>query len=447
MRLPLKKAEIYIGVIIAVAIFLILSQAIVSLVFSAYDLVVFTRSRTTARFIAEEKIETARSLNFDDVGTVGGIPAGVLEPTEVIERNGLNYTVNTRIDNIDDEFDGLAGTDSNPIDYKRIRIIVSWGGEGTLSRANSIVLMTDVSSPNDFGSGGGVLDIQVSDANGAPVSLAEVHITADSLSPPVDTTLTADSEGNLIVPGSAACDNCYQISATKDGFSTDQTYGEPDVTNPINPHVTVVEDQISTVNFSIDQLGSLALHSTNDRDSGFTPLASQQFILRGEKIIGTSGAGDLIYKYAQVLNTDGSGQLLIEDLEWDAYHVVIPTGVGWDVSGTNPFLPIVLNPGEDTSAVFSSTTGSDHTLLVTFQDGTLSPLATASALLKDNFSSFEASVSAGLVDDPDYGQAFFANLDNSTYTIYATASGYLEYENSDVIVSGYSKEQIIFIDE
>lgn len=445
--LPRKKAEIYIGVIIAVAIFLILSQAIVSLVFSAYDLVVFTRSRTTARFIAEEKIETVRTMDYDDVGTVGGIPAGIIEPTEVIVRNSLPYTINTRIDNIDDAYDGSGAADNNPVDYKRIQVEVRWGGEGTLSRANSINVMTDISSQNDIAQGGGILDITVTDSNGAPVPLAEIHIEAPSLVPPVDTTLIADINGNLVVPGSEACTTCYQISATKTGFSTDRTYGAPDVVNPINPHVTVVDNQISNVNLSIDQTGSLTINSTNSRELGFTPLANQQFILRGEKIIGTDETGTLIYKYAEVVTTNGSGTLALANMEWDAYHIFIPTGVGWDVSGVNPLEPIILNPGGSVTADFSSNTGSANRLLVTFQDGTLTPLASVSATLKRNTGGFEETLTSGEFGFPDFGQAFFDNLSAATYTLYATASGYLNYENTDVVVSDYAKQQVIFIEE
>lgn len=440
-----KKAEIYIGVVIAIAIFLILSQAIVTLVFSAYDLVTFTQSRTTARYIAEEKIETIRNINFDDLGTVGGIPAGTLEPTTTVVQNGLNYTIQTRIDNIDDPYDGTGASDTSPIDYKRIKITVNWGGEGTLSRANSISLVTDVSDQNNSDTDGGTLDITVSDASGNPVSLAQVTIQAPSLIPPVNTVLTTDSEGKLVLPGSLACSGCYQISVTKSGFSTDRTYSTSEVTNPTNPHVSVIENQISLVNLSIDQLGSLTIRSTSDRESGFTPVGGQQFILRGEKIIGTDATGTLIYKYAQVVATDGSGNLSLNNLEWDAYHILIPTGVGWDITGTNPILPAIVSPGEDQTLTFSVTTGSTHRLLTVFRDGNLNPIASVAATLKQNSGTVEASTSSGLVDNPDFGQGFFANLENRSYTLYATVSGFLEYINTDVIVNDYTKQDVIMI--
>ena len=441
-----KKAEIYIGVVISVAIFLILSQAIVSLVFSAYDLVVFTQSRTTARYLAEEKIETARNISFDELGTVGGIPTGILPQTESVTRNGVIYTVTNRVDNIDDPYDGQGASDTSPVDYKKVQITVSWGGAGTLSRANRINLVTDISDDRDQDTDGGTLDITVSDSQGVPVSLASVTIVSSGITPAVNVTLTTDQDGKLEIPGATPCTSCYQISTTKTGYSTDRTYGTSEVTNPTNPHVSVIENQVSSLDLSIDLLGTLTIHSVNGRDQGFTALGNQQFILRGEKIIGTDSGGTLIYKYANVVSTNSSGELTVNNLEWDAYHIQIPTGVGWDISGANPLLPIILSPGQTQSVTFAAVTGSTHRLLVTFQNGSLTPIASVSAILKENTNQ-EATSSSGLEGNPDFGQSFFGNLSQKTYTLYATASGYLDYTNTDVVVNDYTQQNVILIEQ
>jgi len=438
-------AQVYIGVIISIGVFLILSQAVVSLIFSSYDLIVFTRTRTTARFIAEEKLEIAKNLAYDDLGVVGGIPSGILEQSETILANGLGYVVSTRVDNIDDIFDGQGAADPNPADYKRITVLVSWDAVGA-STVNSVSLTTDISPQTDIDTGGGTLDITVTDALGNPVPSAEVTLVASSINPPVNTTLTTDNQGKLIIPNSISCTACYEITTTKSGFSTDRTYGTDEVANPTKPDVTILEDQVSQINFVIDVLSELTINSTNNRASGFSVLPSQQFILRGNKIIGSDSSGTLIYKYAEILTTDGSGNLTVSNLEWDAYSIIIPTGVGWDVSGTNPLSSIVVNPAENTSVSFSSTPGSDHRLLAIFTDG-VSPIASVAATLKENSGPFEASISSGLSNDPDFGQAFFANLTETTYTLMATMSGFLEYINSDVIVTDYTKEEVVLIPE
>jgi hypothetical protein len=102
--------EIYIGVLIAMGIFVILSQAIVFLSSTAYELIGFTRARTTAQLLVNEKLETLRNLPFANVGTTGGIPSGPLPATEYVDRNGLRYTVTTTVIYVDDSFDGQAPT-------------------------------------------------------------------------------------------------------------------------------------------------------------------------------------------------------------------------------------------------------------------------------------------------------------------------------------------------
>lgn len=440
-----KTAEVYIGLIIAIGIFLILAQTIVTLIFNVYDLVIFNRVRTTARFLAEEQLETVKNAAYDDVGTVGGIPVGIFEQNSSVVANGQSFDIFIRIDNVDDPFDGEGAGDSEPVDYKKAQVTVSWGGLGATTVSN-VILTTVISPPGQDTVGGGIIDITVTDANGAPVSLAEVTLVASSLVPPVNTTLFTDLDGKIIILGAAACLECYEITATKTGFSTDRTYGTDEVTNPSKPDLTVIDTQVSSTNFSIDLLSILNISSTQSRLLNFAVFPSQQFILRGNKTIGTDALGTVIYKYAEVLQTDGSGNLVLEDLEWDSYEILIPTGAGWDVTGTNPMLPAILNPNENISISFSSEVGSDDRLLSLFKDSSLNPVASVAATLKENSTSLEATSSSGLVDDPDFGQVFFGNLNNATYTLYATASGFLEY-TSEIIINDYVKENAILISE
>jgi hypothetical protein len=76
MSLPksLARGDSLIGIIIALGIFLILSQAVITLALSVYDLISYSRARISARHIALESIEIIRNSPYDQVGTVGGIP-------------------------------------------------------------------------------------------------------------------------------------------------------------------------------------------------------------------------------------------------------------------------------------------------------------------------------------------------------------------------------------
>ena len=216
-----RRGDTIIGVLIALAIFLILSQAIVSLAFSVYDLIAFTRSRVSARNIALESMEIIRNAPYDDVGTTGGIPDGIFTQEQSVNRNGQAYTIRTRISYVDDPFDGVAPDDTLPTDYKRVRIDVSWGGIQA-STASEVTLVSDIAPQGvETTTGGGTLSILVFDANGNPVPQAQVHLVASTTSPPVDTSYYTSDLGRVTIPGAPTCDSCYQITVTKDGYSTD----------------------------------------------------------------------------------------------------------------------------------------------------------------------------------------------------------------------------------
>ena len=119
-----QTGEVYIGVLIALALFAMLSQTVILLANTGYELIGFTRARNVARELAAQKIEYARNLPYDSIGTVGGIPAGTLVQTENVPINGQEYKVSTEVVYVDDPFDGVAPTDIVPNDYKRVRIDV-----------------------------------------------------------------------------------------------------------------------------------------------------------------------------------------------------------------------------------------------------------------------------------------------------------------------------------
>jgi hypothetical protein len=75
--------------------------------------------------LAQEKIEVVRNMPYENIGTVGGIPPGVLPQTETVTINNLAFEIKTTIVYIDDPFDGLSPDDLLPTDYKRVSIEIS----------------------------------------------------------------------------------------------------------------------------------------------------------------------------------------------------------------------------------------------------------------------------------------------------------------------------------
>ena len=60
------------------------------------------RSRLGAIQLANEKIETIHNLKYEDIGTLGGIPAGKIPQTETDTRSGKTYYVHCSVVAVDD---------------------------------------------------------------------------------------------------------------------------------------------------------------------------------------------------------------------------------------------------------------------------------------------------------------------------------------------------------
>lgn len=438
---PNNQGQMLLSILIAIAVFSILAHALFTLISSSFDLATYNKSRITARYLAQQKIETIRNLPYNEVGTIGGIPASTIMPqSESINRNGLNYTIKTDIVYIDDPYDQLAPTDLAPEDYKRVRVEVYWEGLAS-SRKNPVVMLSDISSLATGGLDGGTLVIQVFDSNGNPVPQAQVNVVATTITPAVDLSQNTDNEGRITLPGAIECIECYQINASKSGMSTDRTYSQSEVANPSKPHASIFLDQVTQLSFTIDLTGTINISSLESRDDNFTPIGNIPFRLRGNKIIGTDAYAQPVYKYDENLITNDSGSISLSSMEWDVYYVFMPETTSRDISGTSPLLPLILSPAGSIDFVFSTTPYSENSFFVTVKDSSQNLVASASARLYDD-SDFEESIFTGEKDNPDEGQAFFPNLSVDTYHFQATASGFLDF-TSDFNISDYTKTDII----
>ena len=427
-----QRGQSLIEALIGLGILLILFHALASLIIAAYDLLGNSRVRITARYIALGKMEEIRNLSYNSVGVAGGIPSGVLTPTETVNRNGLDYTIKTAIIFIDDPFDQLAPADSNPTDYKRTRVDVSWTGR--FIAGESVTLVTDFSSQE--ATSGGTLSILVFDANAAAVPQADVRIINTAVSPQIDLSLKTDASGSVFLPGSPPCSVCYQISVTKENYSTDRTYSTSEVPNPFKPHVTVTQGQVTQVSFSIDRTANLSFYSTLSRDDDYTSLPNKVFHLSGGKTIGTDGLGLPVKKYDQELQTNTAGSLTLQNLEWDTYQLTLPAG-SWDLAGTNPIRPIVVLPNTQLDLLFASATHSTNSLLLSVTDASGSAIASASAHLTGP-GSYDKSEYTGETGLPDFGQIFLSSLQAGSYSAQVTKAGFLPRSES-INVSGQTE--------
>ncbi len=224
-----------------------------------------SRSRLTALSVANDEMEYIRSLSYDSVGTVSGIPSGLIPQTSTTTLNGIEFTKRVLVEYVDDDADGVGAADSNGIttDYKQAKITVSWSYKG---EDKELFLVSNIIPRSiETNVGGGKLRVHVFDAGVMPLPGVSVRVVNDDQSPSIDVTRTTDASGTAIF-GGAPAGSGYQISAFASGYSTDQTYeASTELPNPTTLPVSVVEADISTVNFFIDELGQLKIRTLGEQ--------------------------------------------------------------------------------------------------------------------------------------------------------------------------------------
>jgi len=121
--------------VVSIGILTLILVGFLSLLQVGMKLATENKGRTGALSLATEKIEYMHSLQYGDVGIVGGNPAGVVPASEQITLNGIIYTRTVSVAYVDDPKDGLGALDSNGIthDYKRAKVQVFWSGQSGVS--------------------------------------------------------------------------------------------------------------------------------------------------------------------------------------------------------------------------------------------------------------------------------------------------------------------------
>jgi|GEM_PF-195526 len=542
-----------------------------------------SKAEAGARALAVSRMEYIRSLPYSDVGTEFGIPSGDLPQTSTTTLNDINYTESLLVQYVDRPEDGFGVSDENGInaDSKVVKVEYSWEHRG---KNHSFVLISDLIPKGiESTSGGGTLFINVFDASVQPVSGADVHIFNDSVATnTIDVTVSTNASGIANFPGAPARSG-YQVTVTKSGYSTDQTYSATSENpSPNPPHVSVLEGEVSTVNFAIDLLSDLTirtigtpvtnlfsdsfssdvqiaefasttissgsivltdiggaydsegyLYSTttspstisswqifdfdtsvatstearislysvsggstyalvpdnvlNGNSTGFvsgpvdisgvnpvsypalalranlstsddnetpylndwqlsyieseTPISDITLDIIGSKDIGTN-SGQPVWKYTNTATTDGSGEILLTDLEWDAYDIVIDgVGEGYDLKEAYSPIPYALNPGVSEILTLVMESHTDYSLRTSVVNTSGSPVIGATAHLSNG--SYDVSQDTSI-----YGQTFFTGMSSSSdYTLEVSAVGYDPDTQSNVSITDNTSIVVILPDE
>ncbi|HYF29126.1 MAG TPA: hypothetical protein VEA36_02035, partial [Candidatus Paceibacterota bacterium] len=95
-------------VIIGSAVTLIVFVGLFGLLRASFVVSSLTKSKAIATSIAARHLEYIRSLPYDELGTQGGIPAGVIPQIVVSTENGISFETRTFVRYVDDPADGLG---------------------------------------------------------------------------------------------------------------------------------------------------------------------------------------------------------------------------------------------------------------------------------------------------------------------------------------------------
>lgn len=302
-RLPLRGLSL-IDAVVGSALVLVIFLSLIGLLRSSLLVASLAKARAGATAVADSQMEYIRSLPYDSVGTVGGIPAGVALQNSTTTQNAIQYGVRTFVEYIDDSADGLAGADSNSIttDYKRIKVSVSYTVRGTLRKVELVSNYAPASIETT--TNGGTLKVIVVNAVGTPVSGATVRVVNSSITPAVDLTTFSDVSG-IVLLGGAATSTEYQIFISKGGYSSTQTYLRDATNQNPNPgYLTVVKNQTTASTFAIDLLSNVTLStyfpiaatSTTDSFNDSSKIVSQSNtqVSAGSLILAGDGLGGYV---------------------------------------------------------------------------------------------------------------------------------------------------------
>jgi len=407
--------------IIGVAIFSIIATSAWFALAKIFESVSTLRTKTVATNLATEQIEIVRNLPYADVGIKNGLPAGVIPYEQNLTRDNKEFLVRTTIRNIDLPFDGTIGgnpNDTSPADNKLVEIEVSCVKCG--KNIPPLFFNTRV-APKSLESTGnnGALFISVLDSNGKPVKQADVYIKNNTKNPPIIIEDVTNDSGVLQIIDAPPGTGAYEITVSKEGYSTEKTYaiGDPLNPSPTKPHSNVLAGKVTQISFVIDKLSELNI---NSRSASCNPISNIDFNLESSKMIGLNKP-----KYDIDHVTNSNGYKFIGELEWDTYKI-ISLESGKHLVGSNPAIPLDLFSGTEQSIDLILGDAFPNAVLVTVIDGGNQQLLSDATIRFTQSSGVKTAVTgSGYMEQTDWsggqGQINYTNT-----TKYLTQNGNIE---------------------
>ncbi|MEN9649203.1 MAG: hypothetical protein RL094_170 [Candidatus Parcubacteria bacterium] len=357
-----QKGFTLIETLISIGIFAGLALTVYSTSTLIIKLAGVYRENTTISNLAAQYMEIVRNLPYSQVGTVNGNPTGILVDlpnATSTSYNNITYQIYYESSFVDDPADGTiaSSTDPAPTDYKQVKLNIKNTRTNVVTTFVTNITPAGLENTNNAGA----FTVQVFDAVGQPVPGAQINITNTALTPDINITRTTDANGYWTEVGLPQSSNNYHVTATKTGYSSDQTYpvsvGNP---NPTKPDATILNGTVTQISFSIDKLSNLTFNTLNQ---SCAPLSNVGIGVKGAKIIGTPS----VYKFNNTYTSNGSGQVVLSNIEWDNYTPALSTS-SYMIYGSSPIQQINILP--QTSQNFNLIVGpiTTNSLLVIVKD-------------------------------------------------------------------------------
>lgn len=437
-----QKGFSLIETLVATAVFLTVTIAGYQAFTSLMNAVLASEAKVAATEVANERFEIIRNLPYEDVGLVEGLPVGIVEREETILRDNYTFELLYTIRSVDDTFDGTIGgspNDLSPADYKLIDLDITCPN----CKVFKPLKFTTLVAPRSLEtiSTNGALFIQVFDSNGSPVQGANVHIINTNANPDIIIDETTDNEGWLRIIDAPPGVNVYNISVTKNGYSTDETYpiGGVAGNSPANVDPTVVVQQVTQASFSIDELSTLNINSFDD---SCVAKENIDYSITGTKLIG---APDILKHPTVNSATNVSGVSTISNIEWDTYTLE-GEDTSYDIIGIKPFYNFDLSPAQTLNTEIFTVPKSGNTLYISVEDTDGNPINNAEVRLEQSSSSFDETKETGVNRICSLeGQVYWDDLASGTYDLTITKTDY-EVIQKSITVSDYKHEKIILLE-
>jgi prepilin-type N-terminal cleavage/methylation domain-containing protein len=376
--------------LVSIAIFVMIALVVTQALFLVYKDAALNWQNITISSLARQYLENARNIPYAQIGTIQGNPHGnlpdVFNPNTVTVSNTI-YKIYYEVTYMDDPADGTAllGTDTAPDDYKQVKLTINNTTTGQIDNFVTNIVPSGLENMTN----GGALSLSVINAVGQPVPNATINITNPSLSPSIDLSRMSDANGNWVEVGLPDSANSYHIVATKNGYSTDQTYPiSGQNPNPTKGDATIANGQVTRISFAIDQTSNLTFNTLNQTCGAISGIGME---IKGSKLIGTPS----VVKYDNTFTSNSSGQVPLSNTEWDNYTPQL-TGNTYMIYGSSPIQQINLLP--NTSQLFNLILGAKTTnsLLVIVKDSsTGNPIEGATVNLTNTSPSVNSSAVTG----------------------------------------------------